>query len=56
MLWKAFILVLCLWCTVYTASYGIFELKSHNKEGGAGVLALGIAVAVCVAGAVIVSL
>lgn len=40
MLWKILILILLIWCQVYTMSYGIFEYKNKNTPGATGVFAL----------------
>lgn len=46
MLLKILVVLIGLWCTVYTASYGIFEYKKNkNPKGAIGVFALGTLVA-----------
>jgi len=32
--------LLCLWCIVYTISYGVFEYKRKNPTGAYGIFAL----------------
>ena len=53
MAWKIFILILVIWCEIYTLSYGIFELRNKNTPGAAGVFALCAILAVASGGIIV---